>query len=66
MRGVVGTWPGTEVVEVLGLQSRSVTWHHPRWGEKPAGLRLGETMREKEHEGQDCCMEMTLHRTALS
>lgn len=33
-------------MEALGLQSRSVTWHHSRWAEKPAGLRLGDMMRK--------------------
>lgn len=41
----MGPWPGTEVMEALGLRGRSVTWHLPRWGEKPAGLRLGEKER---------------------
>lgn len=52
MRGVVGTWPETEVMEALGLQSHSVTWHHPRWGEKPAGLGLGDMVRRKKTKKQ--------------
>lgn len=47
-RGAAGTRPGSQLMEAaLGLHGRCVTWHHPRWGEEPPGLRLAETGRER-------------------
>lgn len=47
-RGVAGRRPGSQLMEAaLGLRGRCVTWHHPRWGEEPPGLRLAGTRRER-------------------
>lgn len=62
---------GPELMEALGLQSRSVTWHHPRWGEKAAGLRLGDMMRKKIVSNrivawQLCCTELRCHEVCAN
>lgn len=50
LRSVVGGQLGVDdgaVVAGLWLHGHSVTWHHPRCREKPAGLWLGEENGEK-------------------